>query len=238
VIGNTFFIWIQQYIFHNDNYVSFFQIPKKLAFETQNVISIIDSRFKREIQRDNYDGIRLRKIFSTFDTESIATFNATLHGNKIDILLTNLERPNKTAIEVTNILDEANDWGKSRYIDIQRGIGTMKITADTKNAIRNNNVNTALLKTPLNLTESPIFLSIHYVTQSDSTNAEYIIEIRDNNNALLWNSLLKKTNGIIQKELLVLTQDISEKQVNLDVKIRTKEKSIYTLTFSNFLLFS
>jgi len=38
VLGNTFFIWIQQYVFHNDNYVSFFQIPKKLEFENQNVI--------------------------------------------------------------------------------------------------------------------------------------------------------------------------------------------------------
>jgi hypothetical protein len=134
-------------------------------------------------------------------------------------------------------LDEANDWKKSKYMDIQRGLGTMKMTADTKNATKDYNVNTAFLQTPLNLTESPIFLSIHYVTQSDSTNAEYIIEIRDNNNALLWNSLLKKTDGIIQKELLVLPQDISERQVNLDVKIRTKEKSIDTLTFSNFLLF-
>ena len=155
VLGNTFFIWIQQYVFHNDNYVSFFQIPKKLEFENQNVISIIDSRFKRELQRDDYTGITLRKMFSTFDTKSIATFNPTLYGDKIDILLTNLERPNKTATEVTNILDKANHWKKSKYMDIQRGLGTLNMTVDTKNATKDSNVNTAFLKTPLNLTKGP-----------------------------------------------------------------------------------
>jgi hypothetical protein len=238
VIGNTFFIWIQQYIFHNDNYVSFFQIPKKLAFETQNVISIIDSRFKREIQRDNYDGIRLRKIFSTFDTESIATFNATLHGNKIDILLTNLERPNKTAIEVTNILDEANDWKKSKYTDIRRGLGTLNMTVDTKNATKDSIVNTAFLKTPLNLTKGPTLLSIGYLTKSEDTNTDFIIEIRDKNNTELWKSLLKHTNGIFQPELLSLGIDISDKQIKLDVKIRTNEKGLHTISFNKFSLIS
>jgi hypothetical protein len=238
VIGNTFFIWIQQYIFHNDNYVSFFQIPKKLAFENQNVISIIDSRFKREIQRDHHTGITLRKIFSTFDTKSIATFNATLYGDKIDILLTNLGRPNKTAIGVTNILNENNDWKKSKYTDIRRGLGTLNMTVDTKNATNDSNVNTAFLKTPLNLTKGPTLLSIGYLTKSDDTNTEFIIEIRDKNNTELWKSLLKHTNGIFQPELLSLGIDISDMQIKLDVKIRTNEKGLHTISFNKFSLIS
>jgi hypothetical protein len=238
VIGNTFFIWIQQYIFHNDNYVSFFQIPKKLAFENQNVISIIDSRFKREIQRDHHTGITLRKIFSTFDTKSIATFNATLYGDKIDILLTNLGRPNKTAIGVTNILNENNDWKKSKYTDIRRGLGTLNMTVDTKNATKDSIVNTAFLKTPLNLTKGPTLLSIGYLTKSEDTNTDFIIEIRDKNNTELWKSLLKHTNGIFQPELLSLGIDISDKQIKLDVKIRTNEKGLHTISFNKFSLIS
>ena len=238
VIGNTFFIWIQQYVFHNDNYVSFFQIPKKLEFENQNVISIIDSRFKRELQRDDYTGITLRKMFSTFDTKSIATFNPTLYGDKIDILLTNLERPNKTAIEVTNILDKANHWKKSKYMDIQRGLGTLNMTVDTKNATKDSNVNTAFLKTPLNLTKGPTLLSIGYLTKSDDTNTEFIIEIRDKNNTELWTRLLKHTNGIFQPQLLSLGTDISDEQIKLDVKIRTNEKGLHTISFNKFSLIS
>ena len=238
VLGNTFFIWIQQYVFHNDNYVSFFQIPKKLEFENQNVISIIDSRFKRELQRDDYTGITLRKMFSTFDTKSIATFNPTLYGDKIDILLTNLERPNKTAIEVTNILDKANHWKKSKYMDIQRGLGTLNMTVDTKNATKDSNVNTAFLKTPLNLTKGPTLLSIGYLTKSDDTNTEFIIEIRDKNNTELWTRLLKHTNGIFQPQLLSLGTDISDEQIKLDVKIRTNEKGLHTISFNKFSLIS
>ena len=238
VLGNTFFIWIQQYVFHNDNYVSFFQIPKKLEFENQNVISIIDSRFKRELQRDDYTGITLRKMFSTFDTKSIATFNPTLYGDKIDILLTNLERPNKTAIEVTNILDEANHWKKSKYMDIQRGLGTLNMTVDTKNATKDSNVNTAFLKTPLNLTKGPTLLSIGYLTKSDDTDTEFIIEIRDKNNTELWTRLLKRTNGIFQPQLLSLGTDISDEQIKLDVKIRTNEKGLHTISFNKFSLIS
>ena len=238
VLGNTFFIWIQQYVFHNDNYVSFFQIPKKLEFENQNVISIIDSRFKRELQRDDYTGITLRKMFSTFDTKSIATFNPTLYGDKIDILLTNLERPNKTAIEVTNILDKANHWKKSKYMDIQRGLGTLNMTVDTKNATKDSNVNTAFLKTPLNLTKGPTLLSIGYLTKSDDTDTEFIIEIRDKNNTELWTRLLKHTNGIFQPQLLSLGTDISDEQIKLDVKIRTNEKGLHTISFNKFSLIS
>ena len=238
VLGNTFFIWIQQYVFHNDNYVSFFQIPKKLEFENQNVISIIDSRFKRELQRDDYTGITLRKMFSTFDTKSIATFNPTLYGDKIDILLTNLERPNKTAIEVTNILDKANHWKKSKYMDIQRGLRTLSMTVDTKNATTDSNVNTAFLKTPLNLTKGPTLLSIGYLTKSDDTNTEFIIEIRDKNNTELWTRLLKHTNGIFQPQLLSLGTDISDEQIKLDVKIRTNEKGLHTISFNKFSLIS
>ena len=238
VLGNTFFIWIQQYVFHNDNYVSFFQIPKKLEFENQNVISIIDSRFKRELQRDDYTGITLRKMFSTFDTKSIATFNPTLYGDKIDILLTNLERPNKTAIEVTNILDKANHWKKSKYMDIQRGLGILNMTVDTKNATKDSNVNTAFLKTPLNLTKGPTLLSIGYLTKSDDTNTEFIIEIRDKNNTELWTRLLKHTNGIFQPQLLSLGTDISDEQIKLDVKIRTNEKGLHTISFNKFSLIS
>jgi len=238
VLGNTFFIWIQQYVFHNDNYVSFFQIPKKLEFENQNVISIIDSRFKRELQRDDYTGITLRKMFSTFDTKSIATFNPTLYGDKIDILLTNLERPNKTAMEVTNILDKANHWKKSKYMDIQRGLGTLNMTVDTKNATKDSNVNTAFLKTPLNLTKGPTLLSIGYLTKSDDTNTEFIIEIRDKNNTELWTRLLKHTNGIFQPQLLSLGTDISDEQIKLDVKIRTNEKGLHTISFNKFSLLS
>jgi len=238
VLGNTFFIWIQQYVFHNDNYVSFFQIPKKLEFENQNVISIIDSRFKRELQRDDYTGITLRKMFSTFDTKSIATFNPTLYGDKIDILLTNLERPNKTAIEVTNILDKANHWKKSKYMDIQRGLGTLNMTVDTKNATKDSNVKTAFLKTPLNLTKGPTLLSIGYLTKSDNTNTEFIIEIRDKNNTELWTRLLKHTNGLFQPQLLSLGTDISDEQIKLDVKIRTNEKGLHTISFNKFSLLS
>ena len=238
VLGNTFFIWIQQYVFHNDNYVSFFQIPKKLEFENQNVISIIDSRFKRELQRDDYTGITLRKMFSTFDTKSIATFNPTLYADKIDILLTNLERPNKTAIEVTNILDKANHWIKSKYMDIQRGLRTLNMTVDTKNATTDSNVNTAFLKTPLNLTKGPTLLSIGYLTKSDDTNTEFIIEIRDKNNTELWTRLLKHTNGIFQPQLLSLGTDISDEQIKLDVKIRTNEKGLHTISFDKFSLIS
>lgn len=238
VLGNTFFIWIQQYVFHNDNYVSFFQIPKKLEFENQNVISIIDSRFKRELQRDDYTGITLRKMFSTFDTKSIATFNPTLYGDKIDILLTNLERPNKTATEVTNILDKANHWKKSKYMDIQRGLGILNMTVDTKNATKDSNVNTAFLKTPLNLTKGPTLLSIGYLTKSDNTNTEFIIEIRDKNNTELWTRLLKHTNGLFQPQLLSLGTDISDEQIKLDVKIRTNEKGLHTISFNKFSLIS
>ena len=72
------------------------------------------------------------------------------------------------------------------------------------------------------------------LTKSDNTNAEFIIEIRDNNDTLLWDSILKKTDGKFKTEFFLLPADISEKEVKLDVKIQTKGKSVHTLAFNNF----
>jgi hypothetical protein len=112
------------------------------------------------------------------------------------------------------------------------------MTVDTKNATNDSNVNTAFLKTPLNLTKGPTLLSIGYLTKSEDTNTDFIIEIRDKNNTELWKSLLKHTNGIFQPELLSLGIDISDKQIKLDVKIRTNEKGLHTISFNKFSLIS
>ena len=75
-------------------------------------------------------------------------------------------------------------------------LGPLNITVDTKNATKDSNVNTAFLKAPLNLTKGPTLLSIGYLTKSDDTDTEFIIEIRDKNNTELWTRLLKHTNGM------------------------------------------
>jgi hypothetical protein len=237
VISDPFFGWVQKYKFHNNNYIPHIIVPKKLMINTEKVVSIIDTNFRDEIEAGGDIGIRLGKLLSAFDTKTLATFRSDIseHYN-IDVLLNDLERPNKTATEVINILDEANNWKKSKYMDIQRGLGTLNLTAHTNNTTKDYNINTAFLKTPLNLTKGPTLLSIGYLTKSEDTNTDFVIEIRDKNNTELWKSLLKHTNGIFQPELLSLGKDISDKQIKLDVKILTKEKGLHKIAFNNFLL--
>lgn len=238
VISDPFFGWVEKYKFHNNNYIPYISLPSKLMIKTEKLVSIVDANFREEIRFGLDLGSRLEKLISAFDTKALAIFQSNSSKNHIDILLSDLERPNKTATDVINILDKANEWKKSRYIEIKRDSTTMNITADTKNATGNTNDNIAYLQTPLNLTERPVFLSLSYLIPPDSTPADFVIEVKDNNNALLWKSSLKDTDGIFQKELLALGNDFSENQIKLDVKIHSEDKSVRTLVFDKFSLIS
>ena len=59
----------------------------------EKVISIIDSQFRIELQADGI-GILLKRLFCAFDTNTITTFSGSLPDDRIDILLTDLEKPN------------------------------------------------------------------------------------------------------------------------------------------------
>jgi hypothetical protein len=108
VISQPFFSWMQKYKFHNNNYIPYLMMPEKLNFKTEKVISIIDSQFRIELQADGI-GILLKRLFSAFDTNTITTFSGSLPDDRIDILLTDLEKPNVTASKVTNLLDKDHD---------------------------------------------------------------------------------------------------------------------------------
>jgi hypothetical protein len=238
VISQPFFSWMQKYKFDNNNYIPYLMIPEKLVFETEKVISLIDSQFRIELQADGI-GTLFKRLFSAFDTNIIATFNSSLPGDNIDVLLTNLEKPNVAVSKITDLLDKNYNWKKPRYVNIQRDNRTMNITADTNKSDTNNEVNTVLLEPPLNLTGKPTFLSIHYFTNFDSIQANFTIEIRDNeNNNLLWNTQLKNTSNIIEKTLYVLPENVSERQSHFGVGIDTKGKGIYTLTLKKMSLYS
>ena len=111
IISTPFFVWVQKYKFHNDNYISYFQIPEKLKFKTENILSIIDPGFSALIHSDDYTGNRFRNIFASFDTKTLATFqNGSSQDNKISILLTDFEKPNTKLTNVSNLLDKITIW--------------------------------------------------------------------------------------------------------------------------------
>lgn len=239
VISDPFFTWIQKYKFHNDNFIPYILVPEDLMLKTEKVISIIDRNFRQELEIGANLGIRLEKLISSFDTEKLATFkNNSSKANYIDVLVSDLDRPNRTKTDVVNILDkDSNDWIKSRYVDIQSGPGAINITVNTKNATKNNIDNNAFLRTPVNLGKSTTFLFISYLTKSDNANADFVIAIRDINNALLlWKPLLNDTEGRFQPELIAFGKDTTEKQVKLEVKIRSNDKGVHVLAFNNFSL--
>ena len=101
VISQPFFSWMQKYKFHNDNFIPYLMIPDELTFETEKVVSIVDSQFRVELQAEENIGTLLKRLFSIFNTNTIANFTSLLPNDKIDILLTNLERPNVTSSRTT-----------------------------------------------------------------------------------------------------------------------------------------
>jgi hypothetical protein len=78
---------------------------------------------------------------------------------------------------------------------------------------------------------------VHYFTDLDSAHANFIVEIRDDENSLLWDTQLKNTNSSVKKSLYVLPDDVSGKQANLGIRMDTKDKGVHTLTFKKMSLY-
>ena len=226
---------MQKYKFHNDNFIPYLMIPDELTFETEKVVSIVDSQFRVELQAEENIGTLLKRLFSIFNTNTVTNFTSLLPNDKIDILLTNLERPNVTSSKPTDLLDNSYIW-KSRHANIQRDVETMNLTTGNDNSDIKSN--TALLMAPLNLTGKPTFLAVHYFTNYDGAYDNFILEIRDNKSNLLWDTHLKNTDNITKRSLHVLPEEVSGKLVNMGIRTDAKEKEVSTLTLKKLVLYS
>ena len=161
------------------------------------------------------------------------------HSIAVDVVLTDLQYFNKNNINVTDVLGEENKWTHSKYMHIQIENRIVNLTANTGNAMRKDNVNRAFLNNAINLTGTPIYLSVSYSTSSHSNNTTFTIEINDNkSHNKLWSHELRKIEASKGTEFFILPDTLTGKKVNLSLRIGNHEKGIDSLILKNLTLYS
>ena len=237
-VSSPFFFWIDKYKFHDEN--SYYWNVDK--FQTEKIIFIIDYGqfgFGSVLNQDNDDGRKFRNLFSVFDTHRLISFrNDSLPDSiGVDILLTDLQRFNKNKINATDILGQENKWTHSKYTQIQRGNGMVNITADTSNAKKKDNVNRASVNSTVNLNGTPAYLFLSYSTFAHSIDTNFSIELNDIENHKLWSHQLRKTQSAKGTEFFILPEGVTEKGVNLSLRISSHEKGTDSLILENLNLY-
>jgi hypothetical protein len=236
IVSHPFFFWVDKYKFQNKN--NYYWHEDK--FVTQKIISIIDGVFRQVIEEDAHYSKKFRNLFSAFDTRKLNSFNNnSTHDGRIDILLTNLNRYNKTKINLTNLLDEDHYWSNSNFVNIKRKNGVMNITADTTKANTTHNINHAFLNSTIDFTGPAVYLSISYFVPTNGKDTDFTLEIYDTEgNNTLWMHELRKSHRTTQNEFFILPDNISEKKVSLDIRIRSYENGIDSLLLRNLLVYN
>jgi hypothetical protein len=235
-VSHPFFFWVDKYKFHKENNY-YWNVDK---FETQKIMFIIEGELRYIIDHDNDTGRKFKNLFSTFDTHTLMSFRNDSQPDSIgvDVVLTDLQRFNKNNINATDVLSKENKWIHSKYVHIQRENMITNITADTRNAKKNDNVNSIFLNNPLNLTGVPIYLSLAYSTLSDTNDTTYRIELSDTeNHNKLWSHELRKIQSTQGMEFFLLPETMAGKKVNLSLTLSSHQKGIDSLILKKLTLY-
>ena len=233
VISHPFFFWVDKYKFHDKGYY-YWSVPK---FENQQVISIIDGLFREVLeQKNNIDGKKFRNLFSSFNTTELVSFsNNSVQGAKIDILLTDLNKYNKSTLKLTKLLDDGQEWVGSKHTHLQRVNGTMNIAFDnTEQEIKGK----ADLKNIIHLPGPNAYLSVKYLIPSHSKDSTFILEINDaETNLKIWRQNLKESQGKTVYQFFILPENAFGKKITLSITNHDYKKKVDSITLKELLLY-
>jgi len=233
VISHPFFFWVDKYKFHDKSYY-YWSVPK---FENQRVISIIDGLFSEVLeQKNNIDGKKFRNLFSSFNTTELVSFNNnSVQGTRIDILLTDLNKYNKSALNLTKLLDDDHDWAGSKYTHLQRVNGTMNIAFDnTEQEVKGK----AALINIIHLPGPNAYLSVTYLIPSHSKDSTFSLEINDaETNQKIWRQNLKESQEKTVYQFFILPENAFGKKITLSVTNHDYKKNVDSIILKELLLY-
>ena len=233
VISHPFFFWVDKYKFHDEGYY-YWSVPE---FENQKVISIIDGLFKDVLQqKNNIDGKKFRNLFSSFNTTELVSFNNnSVQGTKIDILLTDLNKYNKSTLKLAKLLDDGHEWAGSKQTHLQRVNGTMNIEFDNTEQQAKGKAD---LRNTIHLRGPNAYLSVAYLIPPHSKDSRFSLEINDaETNLKIWREHLKGNQGKTAYQFFILPENALGKKITLSITNNDYKKKVDSIILKELLLY-
>jgi hypothetical protein len=217
VTSSPFYIWIQKYRLHLNNYMHWAGL-EGTVFKSKQVLWIADNEFNIAMKTDNYTAIVFNKLHNLYYTKNLATFEGKNPNiNSATIILNDLQNSARPA--KIDLLSESYTWKSSRHAKIQLANPGLSIMANTINTSRE--FNRAILQEHVSLAQDAPLLSLNYGSKVISGNGTFSIQLRDINNHESWSKFLDNTFGKERSSLFLLPDYLMGKTVELRLNILT-----------------
>lgn len=169
-------------------------------------------------------------------SQFLQTINTDDAFEKITFKEFNIYKFNPTGINTIDLIDENHVWksfGKTTEVHQNKN----NLTIHVEISKNEKTYNRATLQTVLNLTNKPLIMSLDYKVRSIIGNATYVLEIRDNNSKILFESTLNDLSGNSTNQTLLLPKDIVGKALEFRLYVITQGISNQTIVVGKFSMF-
>lgn len=235
MLSTPVYSWIPKYVFHiGGEYLVPDPANGLEVSQSERVLMVIDRTFKFALSGDDTIGDQLRKVYGEHNKNGTRVVENS--RNKII-----LPQPSPLGLEQdhgVNLIDKNHVWKPSKDIAISQSDGELDIIVKTKKS--EEILGSVLLETQLNnLTESPLLLSLDYVSKSPNSNTKFFIEIMDaDKKTLYFKHDLLDTIGNLTSNLFILPAEIDEKPLKFRLGIITNSLGEHELTVKRAKLIS
>jgi len=225
VISSNLYSWIPQYVFHLAN-IDYLEPYDTLPVKPQNFLLVLDSSLKGPMSQNDENGKLLKNIYNSMRRNQ----TYSIIGEGLQIMLPKLLPEVEPHDQTINLINQNHIWKAWNYTKILENVSNLAITVKTNNT--NKTSNSAILQTQINMTGSPLILTLDYVSESHKKKATFYAEIKekDSGHKTLWIHPLKRTSGNLIKEKFFVPSDLVNRPVEFRFIIVTNGSGEHALT--------
>jgi hypothetical protein len=184
-------------------------------FTSPEIIQVLDPEFKKALKYpQELTSSTYHRMYEEFPIEKLRNFT-NFENDTVDVISLKLADKKWDNIEHRKIINltDGQPWNVDRNVKIISSNKNLTMYVDTPELTKTRN--RMILNTTINTIERPSLLSLDYSLKTGSPSVILSIEIRDENDLILWSKNLSHTSGNNAYYLFILPENFNMKPVRI-----------------------
>jgi 4-amino-4-deoxy-L-arabinose transferase-like glycosyltransferase len=233
IVASPFYVFLPIYTAQLKNY----SLWTDDQFTSPEIIQVLDPEFKKALKYPQevtsstyhrmYEEFPIEKLrnFTNFKNDTVGVISLKLTDKKLD----NIEDR-----KIINLTD-GKLWKADKNVKILSSNKNLTMYVDTSELAKAKN--RMILDTIINTTDIPSLLSLDYSLKTLSPSVKLSVEIRDENDLILWSKNLGYTSGNNTYYLFILPENINMKPVRLIFNLESNGPGKHQLIIRDGIIF-
>jgi Dolichyl-phosphate-mannose-protein mannosyltransferase len=233
IVASPFYVFLPIYTSQLKNY----SLWTDDQFTNSKLLQVMDPEFKKAIKyQQELTSSTYHRMYKEFPIEKLRNFT-NIENDKVDVVsleLADKKWENNHSRKIINLTD-GNPWKTDRNVKILPSNKSLTMYVDTPELAKTRN--RMILNTTINTREIPPLLTLDYSLKTLSPSTKLSIEIRDENDSVLWNKNLRHTSGDNAYYLFLLPENLNLKPVRIIFNLVTDGAGKHQLIIRDGLIF-